>query len=82
MLSFSGCRGSGCVRAKVSSIRDLPADEDGFFHTGDVGELTPAGALKVIDRMKNIFKLAQGGLRTDEWTDSHTWKGIKALGFR
>ena len=34
--------------------------EDNWFKTGDIVELQPQGSIKIIDRRKNIFKLAHG----------------------
>ena len=37
-------------------------DENGYFHTGDIGRLFPnyGNGLKIVDRVKEIFKLSQG----------------------
>jgi len=55
-------RGTNVTRGyyKLPEQTAAEFDADGFFHTGDIGMLTPGGALVIIDRKKNLVKLKGG----------------------
>ena len=61
-------RGEACYRGhniirgyyKRPEINKEVFDADGWFHSGDIAMILPNGAIQIIDRKKDIFKLSQG----------------------
>ncbi|KAH9313020.1 hypothetical protein KI387_028055, partial [Taxus chinensis] len=70
-------QGEICVRGQTLFSGYYKRDDltreaftDGWFHTGDIGEVQPNGTLKIIDRKKNLFKLSQGEYISVEYLEN------------
>jgi len=56
------CKGPNLMKGYYNSpdLTSEVIDSSGFFHTGDIGELTANGFLRITDRKKEVFKTAGG----------------------
>ncbi|MDR3272395.1 MAG: long-chain fatty acid--CoA ligase [Flavobacteriaceae bacterium] len=56
------CRGHNVMLGyyKAPELTAQVIDKDGWFHTGDLGEFTPQGQLKITGRLKSLFKTSFG----------------------
>jgi long-chain acyl-CoA synthetase len=56
------CKGPNVMKGyyKEPDLTDESIDQDGWFHTGDLGRIEPEGQLKITGRKKELFKTSFG----------------------
>jgi long-chain acyl-CoA synthetase len=81
------CRGHNVMAGyyKDPKLTAEVIDDDGWFHTGDTGKITPEGLLIVTGRLKNIFKTSFGKYVNPEtveakFKESHFIENIIVVG--
>lgn len=66
------CKGPGLMQGyyKEPSLTAQVIDSDGWFHTGDLGQMEPEGQLKITGRKKEIFKTSFGKYVSPEMVEN------------
>jgi long-chain acyl-CoA synthetase len=66
------CRGHNVMKGyyKDAALTAEVIDTEGWFHTGDAGQFTPDGLLRITGRLKNIFKTSFGKYVNPEMIES------------
>lgn len=81
------CRGHNVMLGyyKLPELTAEVIDNDGWFHTGDLGEFNQYGLLKITGRMKNLFKTSLGkyinpDIIERKFTESNFFENIVVFG--
>jgi long-chain acyl-CoA synthetase len=81
------CKGPSLMMGyyKEPGLTEAAIDNDGWFHTGDLGKLEPEGQLKITGRKKEIFKTSFGKyispeLIENKFKESHFIDALIVLG--
>ena len=81
------CRGHNVMLGyyKMPELTAEVIDNDGWFHTGDLGEFNQYGLLKITGRMKNLFKTSLGkyinpDIIERKFTESNFFENIVVFG--
>ena len=81
------CRGHNVMMGyyKQPELTAEVIDKDGWFHTGDLGEFSKYGSMRITGRLKNLFKTSLGkyinpDIIENKFTESGFFENVVVLG--